>query len=169
MLPTKFDNLIQEAGSGFASGQIMAAVVNTFKTTVNLGSDMSFADIVSNLKKDSYDYGLNMAQYSVVSTIVSPYVHTRVNNRLLRNIITGAITGSILEWRNGAHGVFNGAITSLQQTFTMEIFRFVVSSVVKPVNQYRHERILSNFHKERDEAIYNDPITVITQAFLPNK
>ncbi|KAH0794922.1 hypothetical protein GPJ56_001199 [Histomonas meleagridis] len=165
-LPHFSNEFFHSVGNGFIVGQGLTAASSAYHSLMNNPPGKKLQGFISDLGYNSFNNGIEMAKWSIVSSTIEPYIAPHIQTPWLRSVVSGAATGALMEVRNGLNGIATGAFSGAMQSVTMSIFNNVVGFVLSPINNMRMSRARNKFNEKRNKAIFSEPIDVISKAFF---
>lgn len=155
----------ESAGSGFLTGQGLALGGAVFHSMMHAPPGARVSSCASSFLRSSFQTGVSMATWSIVSSTVDPIISRYVPPGFLKSVVSSATTGAITELRNGPSGMLGGAMTGVFQSVFMSAVQQGIVVAAGPVLQYRRDRILARFSEDRNREVFADPFDVLSSAF----
>jgi hypothetical protein len=78
-----------------------------------------------------------MAEWSIVTTLLDPYVNRYLGPGMFRNCVGGALTGAVIEVRNGLTKCLTGAFWGAFQSVAQHALVYSLGLVIRPAYAWR--------------------------------
>ena len=159
-----FEGLAQHAGDGFLSGQGIAFGLALYHALKHAPEGSRKKDLAEQFRTRSLDNGIKMAVWSALNGIIEPVIHNNIKNEQIRTAISGAATGAVMNLRNGLRQIATNAASGAAQSIAMSLFSNSVDAVFKPLSTYQMDKLTKQFKKDRNAAVFLDPLTAISKT-----
>lgn len=152
-------------GSGFLTGQVFAVAGSIKHLALEAPPGRRLESFKANLLQASFNTGVSMATWSIVSSVVEPIVGRYLEAGWLKSMVNSAATGAITEIRNGPTGMLSGAMTGVMQSVFMTGVQKAAGTVLAPLHNYGRERKMKQFNDARTQAMFETPFNVFESVF----
>ena len=115
MKKLSFGEISSSVGKGFLTGQGLSIAKAVAHSVSSAPKGSKLKDFKTQFFINSKEIGSSMAEWSLVHTVVSPFVNNYIKNTFLNEMVGGAITGALMEWRSGPKGMVAGTFKGTLQ------------------------------------------------------
>jgi hypothetical protein len=158
--------LIGSAGSGFLMSQGIALASSFYHAAVHAPPGRRISDIFQSFPLSSYQSGCQSAAWSIVNVAVDPISARLVSPGWVRSAVRGALTGAVLQARSGAVGMVSGAVGGAVQCIGLSLLEGAFVAGYGPIQKRRMGVTRTRFGKERSQAMFAHPFSVMRSAFF---
>lgn len=158
--------MIQKAGTGFISGQGIAAAVSLYHAVFKAPSGKELSDFYHEFKQNSKNDGVTMAVWSVLNALIEPVIQEKVKSKVLQSIISGATSSAIMSIRNGSVDMAKQAVSGAAQSLALSMLGTGFEIALKPLDLKMMKNFDDHFFKDRSEAVLRSPTESISSVFF---
>ncbi|OHT12032.1 hypothetical protein TRFO_18217 [Tritrichomonas foetus] len=164
--PSLFADICKKAGTGFISGQGIAATVSLYHALFKAPSGKELDDFIHHFKRNSRLDGVAMATWSILNTLIEPMIEDKIQSKQMQSIVSGALSSAVMSIRNGSVDVMKNAVSGAAQSLALNILGAGVEVALKPLDLVMMKNVDSKFFADRAEAVFRPPTEAISDVFL---
>jgi hypothetical protein len=157
----------KEAGTGFLSGQGLAAISAFVHAMRYAPAGGRTSDFVQRFRRNSAGNGIEMASWGMLNAIFQPLLQHSISDERARRAVSGGIVGSLMAVRNGKGHMIKSGMSGLVSAIVMDYVANCVGFLLQPFDS---ETLQPDFFSEISAASFGrNPLELVHEVFLKDR